>query len=365
LSQPSGDEDLTITKEADANSVDVGEELEYEITVTNEGDSEVSDLQIRDFLPDDVDVVDVDDDDSNIEKCTTKSDDEVRCDLETLGPGDEAVLYITIEPQEDADDEIENVAQLRLNGTSIQEASVETDVNDGGGGGGNNNRPPNRPPPFFDNPFFDQYDDEDEDSDEDEDGDEDSSINSTTEDDCIDTSTDTDTDTNTDDDLNSDNFEDSSTSEEDSLSDESASLESIDFENVAFQSNSNNDTDDDADGDDTNDSFSEDDSFSTEDTEDDDTDTDTLDECDEDDSPVSATSEDGQAEASTPGAVARSGGDPDDLEPERDVPDDVVDEVPFEGELPNTAGSIWPYVMPGLGCLLLLGVLVKRIRDSV
>jgi hypothetical protein len=58
----------------------------------------------------------------------------------------------------------------------------------------------------------------------------------------------------------------------------------------------------------------------------------------DEDGPVNATSEDGQAEASTPGATARAGGDPDDLEPETEVPDDVEDEIPTSGPLPNTDG---------------------------
>jgi hypothetical protein len=57
----------------------------------------------------------------------------------------------------------------------------------------------------------------------------------------------------------------------------------------------------------------------------------------DEDGPVSATSEDGQAEASTPGATARAGGDQDDLEPVTEVPDDVEDEIP-SGLLPNTDG---------------------------
>jgi hypothetical protein len=234
-------------------------------------------------------------------------------------------------------------------GLSVETSSIDCGDNNNGNG---NNRPPRFFPPFFDDPndFFN----DDEDLDEDEDGDEDSSINSTTEEDCIDTSTDTDNDTNTDNNLNSNNFEDSSTSEESSSSDESASLERIDFENVAFQSsNGDNDTDDDGDTGDDDDQYNDDT----------DTETNSLDECDdEDDSPVSATSGDGGAEASTPGAVARSG-DPDDLEPVTEPPDDVVDEIPTTGELPNTPGRLWAYVIPSMACLVPLALLVKRIRS--
>jgi hypothetical protein len=41
------------------------------------------------------------DEDDFIDDCPRTNDDEVRWDLETLGPGDEAVLFITIELQED------------------------------------------------------------------------------------------------------------------------------------------------------------------------------------------------------------------------------------------------------------------------
>ena len=129
--------DLTITTKADDNEVDVGEELTYEITVANNeptGTQPVSGLIIRDLLPDNVDLIDVDDEDENIDNCTTPNDDEVRCRLDALGPGDEAVLFITIEPQEDADEELENVAELLVNGTLIDDDEVFTDVNDGDGG---------------------------------------------------------------------------------------------------------------------------------------------------------------------------------------------------------------------------------------
>jgi uncharacterized repeat protein (TIGR01451 family) len=128
--------DLTITNKADDNEVDVGEELTYEITVANNeptGTQPVSDLIIRDLLPDNVDLIDVDEGE-NTDDCPRTNDDEVRCRLGSLGPGDEAVLFITIEPQEDADEELENVAELLLNRTLIDDDEVFTDVNDSDGG---------------------------------------------------------------------------------------------------------------------------------------------------------------------------------------------------------------------------------------
>ena len=128
--------DLTITNKADDNEVDVGEELTYEITVANNeptGTQPVSGLIIRDLLPDNVDLIDVDEGE-NTDDCPRTNDDEVRCRLASLGPGEEAVLFITIEPQEDADEELENVAELLLNRTLIDDDEVFTDVNDSDGG---------------------------------------------------------------------------------------------------------------------------------------------------------------------------------------------------------------------------------------
>src|SRR5215204_1088209 len=88
--------DLTITKKADEPEVDVGEELTYEITVANNeptGTQPVSGLIIRDLLPEDVDLIDVDEGENTDDNCTTPNDDEVRCRLDELGPGDEAVLF--------------------------------------------------------------------------------------------------------------------------------------------------------------------------------------------------------------------------------------------------------------------------------
>src|SRR5215218_6008980 len=127
--------DLTITKKADEPEVDVGEELTYEITVANNeptGTQPVSGLIIRDLLPDNVDLIDVDEGE-NTEDCPSTNDDEVRCRLASLGPGEEAVLFITIEPQEDADEELESDAELLLNRTLIDD-EVFTDVNDSDGG---------------------------------------------------------------------------------------------------------------------------------------------------------------------------------------------------------------------------------------
>jgi hypothetical protein len=76
---------------------------------------------------------------------------------------------------------------------------------------------------------------------------------------------------------------------------------------------------------------------------------------------VSATADENGAEASTPGAVARSGGDPDEQAPLRSPPDDVVDEIPTSGPLPNTGGMSPVYwLLPLGGLVILAGLPVYR-----
>jgi hypothetical protein len=75
---------------------------------------------------------------------------------------------------------------------------------------------------------------------------------------------------------------------------------------------------------------------------------------------VSATSGDGGAEASTPGAVARSG-DPDESAPVSGPVGDVEDEIPTSGPLPNTGGmSPLYWLVPLAGLLMLAGLPVYR-----
>ncbi|HVF01761.1 MAG TPA: DUF11 domain-containing protein [Rubrobacteraceae bacterium] len=119
------------------------------------------------------------------------------------------------------------------------------------------------------------------------------------------------------------------------------------------------DIDDDGDVDQDDDlSDAENDLFDAEDTDGELTDGDDFD----DDGPgVSATADDGQAEASTPGAVASAGGDPDESPPLRSAPDNVVDEIPTSGPLPNTGGMPLIYwLLPLAGLLILAGLPVYR-----
>jgi uncharacterized repeat protein (TIGR01451 family) len=90
---------FTIDKAADQTSVDVGEELTYEIIVRNTNatrtDPPIDGLEIRDILPDNVNFVHVREG-RNVEDCPRPTDDEVRCTLNPLAPGDRARLDITI-----------------------------------------------------------------------------------------------------------------------------------------------------------------------------------------------------------------------------------------------------------------------------
>ena len=404
--------DITLSKIDDPDPVEVDGLLLYTIEVTND-DTAASPrtVVIRNELPDSVELlaVDISGGINDEGVCEPSNDEEeVFCEVRLDGANntdDTATIQILVEPQQVG--EIENFAEVfedncgdmsdpncpNVNLVDVEEPTRVVNDRNRDNRDNRDNRRERRdqfrdrfPPPFFDdrNDFVDEDDDgipdvfdedieededdidEDEDNediDEDEDGNVDSSINSTADDDCIETETDTDTNTNTDNETNSDTLEDSSTlnedlSDEDTLdtnddetdNSETASLERIDFETVAFQT---------ADNDETDDEFSEEDSFETEDTEDDETDSDTLDEC-EDDPGVSANADDGQAEASTPGATARSGGDPDEQEPLTTTPDDVVDEIPTTGELPNTGGI--PLAAGTMVALILFGAGLLAVR---
>ncbi len=77
-------------------------------------------------------------------------------------------------------------------------------------------------------------------------------------------------------------------------------------------------------------------------------------------SDVSATSGKKGAEASTPGAVARSG-DPDEQAPVSGPQGDVVTEIPNSAPLPNTGGmSPLYWLVPLVGLLILAGLPVYR-----
>jgi hypothetical protein len=219
--------------------------------------------------------------------------------------------------------------------TGNQFTVVTTTTENGGGGGGGNRTPRTPPPGLFDEDedgipdVFDENEDGDEEDEEDED--QDVSVTSDEDEDCIET--DTDTDTNTANETNSDTL-DGDFSEDSFEGDESASLERIDFELVAFHED---DSDDPFETDDTNNDDDADDNDTEDEDPEDDLDNGTLEEC-EDEGGVSATSDGDGATAETPGATARAGGDPDDQEPVTEVPDDVEDEIPTSGPLPNTDG---------------------------
>jgi hypothetical protein len=100
------------------------------------------------------------------------------------------------------------------------------------------------------------------------------------------------------------------------------------------------------------------------------TDGDIFDDDGDQDDGVSATADEDGAEASTPGAVARAGGDPDEQEPLRSAPDDVVDEIPTSGPLPNTGGlpvatgTVLALVLFGGGLLVVRLVMIWRARRA-
>lgn len=80
---------------------------------------------------------------------------------------------------------------------------------------------------------------------------------------------------------------------------------------------------------------------------------------------VSATADGDGAEASTPGAAASAGQDPDELDPVTDRLGDVEDEVPTSGPLSNTGGmSVLAVILPLVGFLLLLVSIINRVKRN-
>jgi len=84
------------------------------------------------------------------------------------------------------------------------------------------------------------------------------------------------------------------------------------------------------------------------------------------DSGVSATADENGAEASTPGASASAGGDPDEQAPVTGPQGNVVDEIPTSGPLPETGGApvatgtVLALVLFGAGLLAVRLVMLKR-----
>jgi hypothetical protein len=80
---------------------------------------------------------------------------------------------------------------------------------------------------------------------------------------------------------------------------------------------------------------------------------------------VSANSDGDGAEASTPGASASAGGDPDEQAPVSGPLGDVEDEIPTSGPLPNTGGmSVLAVILPIAGFLVLLVSIIHRIKRN-
>ena len=89
---------------------------------------------------------------------------------------------------------------------------------------------------------------------------------------------------------------------------------------------------------------------------------------DNDEDTPGAVADSSTGEASTPGAVANAGGDPDEQAPvsQEQVEEqggEVVDEVETTGPLPETGGASLVYLLPLAGCVLLALTLVRRGRD--
>lgn len=157
---------LSITKEDSPDTVAVGEDLFYTLTVENQGSTRADNVIVTDNLPNEVNLIDVS---TSRGTCPTQNDDLVECDLGNLGAGATATVDITVDVLAQAGDSITNTADVDANNANTDSDSVTTSVLNGSGGNGRHN---NRHNGFFRNPddfenFFDFLngdDDEDLDS---------------------------------------------------------------------------------------------------------------------------------------------------------------------------------------------------------
>ena len=283
--------DLEIIKDDSPNAIEVGDLLEYTLTIENQGNSNAANVQVLDELPDEVEFVSADPSQGT---CDEQPDNVVDCDLNNINAGQTVTVDILVEALEAGT--ITNTAEVFAGNvtTAIDEdteaSRIRGNGNGGGGGGGGNggggnggggnggggngpgNGPNNGPNDFDNDGDIDQFDD------------------------------------------------------------------FLDAEN-------------DLDGEATDGESTDGDDF-------------------DDGSGVSATSDGDGAEASTPGASASAGGDPDAFAPETSTQGDVVDEVPTSGPLPNTGGvpvatgTVLALVLFGAGLLAVRLVMVWRERRA-
>ena len=331
-----------VTQVADLNfrksgptTAEVGDEVTFTVSVDNDGANDIDGLEIQDILDGaDVDIIDVDEE-RNEDTCTIVDSDEIECELGTLedDAGDDvAEITIIVEALETGT--IENTASLLSEeGEDITDDDARTRVEDDNGDGGNGD----------------------------------------------------------DDDLDCSDFNSQEAAQDELEEDESdphnldsdndgIACEGFDFDDNDFD----NDFDDDNDGvpdifdnDDDNDGIPDnlDDNINDEDG---DGDIDQNDEFLDAQSDLEGEATDGQyddelggdgvgaeadqygGEASTPGADAFAGGDPDEQAPVDGPVGPVEDEIATEGPLPNTGGV--PVVAGGVVAMVLFGAGLLAVR---
>ena len=296
--------DIEIEKLDDPDPVSTEDLLLFTLRVQNQSDDFLSpgELAVTDTLPlDEVDFVTVESDEFDCEFTAGA----IQCNSEeTFDPGEIGTIEIVVEPEERGTIENTALAFAFVDGRffEVDRSTERTEVRGDGDGDGNGN----------DDDDDDNNDDDDDNNDDDDgDGDNDNGDNDDDKDGIVDAE-----DTDDDNDGTLDAEEDLADAEADLFGDETTDGEGTDGD------------------------------FDTE---------------DEGDDGVSATADEDGAEASTPGASASAGGDPDDQAPVTDPRGDVVDDVATSGPLPNTGGaSLLAYALPVAGCLLLCGALLRR-----
>ena len=109
--------DLEITKTAGPDQVDVGGELTYTITVTNNGPADATNVVVSDPLPASADFVSVE----TTQGDCAETDGTVTCELGSLANGATATIEIVVTPTEEGD--LENTATVASDQSDPDEAN--------------------------------------------------------------------------------------------------------------------------------------------------------------------------------------------------------------------------------------------------
>ena len=106
--------DLEITKSADAESVNAGDQITYTITVDNNGNATATNVEITDDLDDSltVDSATFAVDDGADTDCTVGADNTISCAVGDLAAGSQAVATVVVTTSAESCDEVRNVSSV-------------------------------------------------------------------------------------------------------------------------------------------------------------------------------------------------------------------------------------------------------------